>query len=240
MTRPRFGIVVFPGSNCDHDAYHVAKHVMDRDAVFLWHKDTDLQDSDVIIIPGGFSYGDYLRGGAIAQFSPIITEVRKHAERGGLVVGICNGFQVLTEASLLPGALIRNASRRFVCKEVFLKVENGDTAFTSKLDTSLPMRLHVAHGEGNYYADPDTLKRLEDENRVVFRYTDPTGNPTPESNPNGSSNNIAGIINERGNVLGMMPHPERCSESILGSVDGRGVFESMVDYIIGERVEATA
>jgi phosphoribosylformylglycinamidine synthase subunit PurQ / glutaminase len=239
MNKTKFGIIVFPGSNCDHDAYHVVKQIAKREVNFLWHKEHDLQESDVIIVPGGFSYGDYLRSGAIARYSPIMTEVVRFAERGGLVMGVCNGFQILTEAGLLPGALLRNASRQFVCDNVTLRVENASTSFTSSLKEGALMNIDIAHGEGNYFTDADTLKQIEDNNQVLFRYCDKSGNISPESNPNGSMNNIAGIINPQGNVLGMMPHPERCSESILGSADGFGIFESIIMTLEREQRFAT-
>jgi phosphoribosylformylglycinamidine synthase subunit PurQ / glutaminase len=215
----KFGIVVFPGSNCDHDAYHVVKHVLGQDAVFLWHKDRDLQGADAIVLPGGFSYGDYLRCGAIARFSPVMDEVSAFARKGGRVLGICNGFQVLTEAGLLPGALLQNASRKFVCKKVPLRVENVATPFTRSYSKGQRVSMPVAHGDGNFYLDDEGLKRLEGEGHVVFRYLD---------NPNGARNDIAGITNARGNVLGLMPHPERASEALLGGEDGRLLFESLV------------
>ncbi|MBX5482117.1 MAG: phosphoribosylformylglycinamidine synthase subunit PurQ [Myxococcaceae bacterium] len=214
------GVVVFPGSNCDHDAWHVIKDVLGQQAEFLWHKDRDLKGCDLIIIPGGFSYGDYLRCGAIARFSPVMDEVVSFAKKGGRVLGICNGFQILTEAGLLPGVLLRNASRKFICRWVDLKVENVSSPFTRKLEKGRTLRIPIAHAEGNYYVDDDGLKRLEDEGRVAFRYVE---------NPNGARHDIAGILNERGNVLGMMPHPERASEKILGSDDGRAIFESLLE-----------
>jgi phosphoribosylformylglycinamidine synthase len=215
----KFGIVVFPGSNCDHDAYHVAKHVLGQDAHFLWHKDRDLQNADVVVLPGGFSYGDYLRCGAIARFSPIMESVVAHAGRGGRVLGICNGFQILTEAGLLPGALLQNASRKFICRHVDLTVENAGTAFTSKYSAKQRVSIPIAHGDGNYFIDDEGLKRLEGNGQVVFRYLDC---------PNGSVNDIAGIVSEKGNVLGMMPHPERAAELVLGSADGKALFESLL------------
>lgn len=215
----KFGIVVFPGSNCDHDAYHVVKHVLSQEAVFLWHKDRDLKGADVVVLPGGFSYGDYLRCGAIARFSPIMDEVLAHAKRGGKVLGICNGFQVLTEAGLLPGALLQNQSRKFVCRSVNLEIANAATAFTKKYHPKQTVRLPIAHGDGNYFIDSEGLRRLEGEGQVAFRYT---------QNPNGAINDIAGIINAQGNVLGMMPHPERASEEVLGCSDGRALFESLL------------
>jgi phosphoribosylformylglycinamidine synthase subunit PurQ / glutaminase len=227
----KFGVIVFPGSNCDHDAYHAAKHVLDQETRFIWHKETSLGDVDAVIVPGGFSYGDYLRAGAIARFSPIMQDVTRFAADGGYVLGICNGFQVLCESGLLPGALIRNASLRFVCKDTFIRVENSDTVFSRATSNGDVLRIPVAHGEGNYVADADVLEALEAERRVVFRYCDREGNVTPEANPNGSANNIAGIVNEGGNVLGMMPHPERCVESVLGSTDGLAIFDSLLGRI---------
>jgi phosphoribosylformylglycinamidine synthase subunit PurQ / glutaminase len=234
VTHPpvRFGIVVFPGSNCDHDAYHVCRKVLGQDAVFLWHKDADLKGVDVVILPGGFSYGDYLRCGAIARFSPIMREVIRFAEEGGLVLGICNGFQVLVEAGLLPGVLLRNASLRFACRNVQIRVENPFTPFTSVCARGEVLTIPIAHGEGNYFADEETIRRLEANGQVAFRYCSPTGEVTPESNPNGSLGNIAGIINERGNVLGMMPHPERAADPLLGFTDGQKVFASLLEHVL--------
>jgi phosphoribosylformylglycinamidine synthase subunit PurQ / glutaminase len=230
----RFAVVVFPGSNCDHDAYHATKHVMGQDARFVWHKEASLGDVDVVIVPGGFSYGDYLRAGAVAQFSPVMKDVIRFANDGGLVAGICNGFQVLCEAGLLPGALARNESLRFGCRETHLKVENAATPFSNQMSEGQVLTVPVAHGEGNYYADERTLDELEAEGRVIFRYCDAAGNITARSNPNGSARNIAGIVNPEGNVLGMMPHPERCVEPLLaqtgGSSDGRLVFESILNH----------
>ena len=227
----RFAVLVFPGSNCDHDAYHAAKHVMGQDARFVWHKEEALGDADVVIVPGGFSYGDYLRSGAIARFSPVMQDVVRFANEGGLVLGVCNGFQVLCEAGLLPGALMRNASLRFNCKDVHLRVENARTPFTNAMAEGDLLTIPVAHGEGNYYADAETLDRLEANGQVVFRYTTAEGEVTDEANPNGSARNIAGIVNETRNVLGMMPHPERCVESILGRADGALVFESLIAHL---------
>jgi phosphoribosylformylglycinamidine synthase len=222
------GVVVFPGSNCDRDALHVASLLEDSRSVALWHKDTSLPANlDCIILPGGFSYGDYLRCGAIARFSPVMQEVVRFAERGGYVMGICNGFQILTEAGLLEGALLRNTNLSFICRDVFLRVERTDTAFTSAIKQSV-VRMPIAHGEGNYFADEDTIQALEDEGRILFRYTDAEGKTTPEANPNGSLNNIAGIMNKRGNVFGMMPHPERASDAVLGNTDGLGIFASLL------------
>jgi phosphoribosylformylglycinamidine synthase len=233
MAGTKFGVVVFPGSNCDHDAYHAVKHVLGENAVFLWHKEHDLRGVDVVILPGGFSYGDYLRCGAISQFSSIMKEVVRHAESGGHVIGICNGFQILTETGLLPGALLRNRSLKFVCKHVRLRVENAETAFTRRYAQGDLLHIPVAHGEGNFYTDPETLQELEENGQVVFRYVDADGAVTEEANPNGSLNNIAGIVNRHGNVLGMMPHPERVVEDLLGSADGLGVFASLVETITG-------
>ena len=215
----KFGVVVFPGSNCDHDAYHVVRQVLGQSAVFLWHKDRQLQHCDVVILPGGFAFGDYLRCGAIARFSPVMEEVARFARRGGTVLGICNGFQVLTEAGLLPGALLQNASCKFVCREVTTKVENERTPFTCALSKGQRLRMPVAHGDGNYFIDDEGLRRLEGEGQILLRYID---------NPNGSRADIAGIINSSGNVFGLMPHPERASESILDSEDGRLIFESLL------------
>ncbi|MDO8426575.1 MAG: phosphoribosylformylglycinamidine synthase subunit PurQ [Deltaproteobacteria bacterium] len=224
----KFGIIVFPGSNCDHDCYHAVKHVFKQEAEYIWHKDTDLKGFDCVILPGGFSYGDYLRTGAIARFSPVMNEVTAFAKKGGLVLGICNGFQILTEAGLLPGVLMRNRKLKFICRQVDLKVENSSTVFSSSYIKGQVVSIPIAHADGNYFADDDTVKRLEDNNRVVFRYSTPDGRVIDEANPNGARANIAGIINEGGNVMGMMPHPERASEDELGSTDGRGVFESIL------------
>lgn len=227
-----FGIVVFPGSNCDHDAYHAAKHVFGQEARFIWHKEQSLGDLDVVIVPGGFSYGDYLRAGAIARFSPLMRDVVRFANEGGLVLGICNGFQVLCETGLLPGALMRNENLRFVCRDTWLRTERADTAFTNALEDGQLLQVPIAHGEGNYYASEEVLDRLEEEGRVVFRYADAAGRVVPEANPNGSARNIAGIVNERGNVLGMMPHPERCAEAILGRADGALIFRSIIHSFV--------
>lgn len=223
-----FGIVVFPGSNCDHDAHFAAGSIMKQHARFIWHKETHLGEVDVVIIPGGFSYGDYLRCGAIARFSPIMKDVIRFANEGGVVVGICNGFQILTETGLLPGALLRNTSLLFSCKDVYLRVENTRTHFTSECSPGQVLRVPIAHGDGNYFADDETLDRLEQNGQIVFRYCSPEGEITPAANPNGSSRNIAGIVNEAGNVLGMMPHPERACDPLLGNTDGQKVFQSMV------------
>ena len=224
----KFGIVVLPGSNCDHDAIHVAKTVVGAEAELLWHKDTSLKGADCVIIPGGFAYGDYLRAGALAKFAPIMEPIKRHAAAGGLVFGICNGFQVLTEVGLLPGALMRNEHLRFVSRDVHLRTEETDTPFSSELQRGQILRVPIAHGEGNYFADDALLDDLERNRQVIFRYCDAEGRITGESNPNGSARNIAGICNATRNVLGMMPHPERCSEELLGNADGLGVFKSIV------------
>jgi phosphoribosylformylglycinamidine synthase len=227
----RFGVIVFPGSNCDHDAYHAVKHVFEQEARFIWHEEEDLGDVDVVIVPGGFSYGDYLRSGAVARFSPIMQEVVEFARNGGLAFGICNGFQILCEAGLLPGTLMRNQSLRFICKNTPLRVEHADTPFTNALTEGQVVTIPVSHGEGRYYADADVLDRLETNDQVLFRYCTPDGAVTDDANPNGSVHNIAGIVNEQGNVCGLMPHPERCVESLLGGDDGRLVFESLLHQV---------
>ncbi|UCG62437.1 MAG: phosphoribosylformylglycinamidine synthase subunit PurQ [Candidatus Zixiibacteriota bacterium] len=223
----KFGVVTFPGANCDYDAYAAVKHILKEDVEFLWHKSEDLAGCDVVILPGGFSYGDYLRAGAIARFSPIMDKVIGFARSGGLVIGICNGFQVLTECGLLPGALIRNSHLRFSCKFVYLRIENDTTSFSNAGRKGDILKIPIAHGEGSYYNFDGDIKQLEDRDQVVFRYVDRGGRITAEANPNGSINNIAGVINREGNVLGMMPHPERAVEDILGSIDGLKVFESL-------------
>ncbi len=236
ISKIKFGVVVFPGSNCDHDAYYAAKHVLHQDADFLWHKETDLKDSDVIILPGGFSYGDYLRTGAIARFSPIMSEVINFANNGGVVIGICNGFQVLCESGLLPGVLMRNASLLFACKHVSIRVEHTESRFTSKNVAGDVLNIPIAHGDGNYFAEPDMIQLLEDQQQILFRYCDKNGNISEEANPNGSVNNIAGIMNKNKNVMGMMPHPERACESELGSSDGTKIFESLINSFILQTV----
>ena len=227
----KFAVVVFPGSNCDHDAYHAVKHVLGQDAAFVWHKDTSLAAADAVILPGGFAHGDYLRTGAIARFSPIMREVRRFAEAGGPVLGICNGFQVLLEAGLLPGAMLRNRSVKFQCEYVYLKVEQTDTPFTMECRQGQILKIPIAHGEGNYYAEPDIVEQLESNRQVVFRYTTASGDVTPDANPNGSIRNIGGLCNERRNVVGLMPHPERACELPLGSADGLVVLDSVVKYV---------
>jgi len=224
----KFGIVTFPGSNCDYDAFRAVVDTLGETATYIWHKDHDLRGADVVILPGGFSYGDYLRPGAIARFSPIMTEVMAHAKRGGPVMAICNGFQIACEAGLLPGALLRNQSLQFVSAPVTMRVENTHTMFTSAYDDGQIVTIPVAHGDGRFTADRDTLDRLEGESRIVFRYTDTSGEPTLECNPNGSDRNIAGIVNDRGNVVGLMPHPERAMDDLLGSSDGIAFFESVL------------
>jgi len=225
----RVGVLVFPGSNCDYDAYYAVKKVLGQKAEFVWHKNKELRYYDAIVIPGGFSYGDYLRAGAIAQFSPIMEEVEKFARDGNLVIGICNGFQVLVEMDLLPGALIPNDHLKFRCEQTNLQVINNETRFTSGYEEQEVIKMPIAHQSGNYYADEGTIKQLEEQNRIAFKYCDPTGKITEEANPNGSQNNIAGIVNKNGNILGMMPHPERAMEKILGSTDGKTIFKSLLE-----------
>jgi len=226
----KFGIVRFPGSNCDFDSYRVAKEILSVDAEFLWHKERNLKNSDVIILPGGFSYGDYIRTGSIARFSPIMEEVIKFANIGGIVLGICNGFQILLEAGLLPGVMLKNKSLKFISKDVYVHVENKNTIFTSELKKDI-LKIPIAHAEGNYFADDEVLKRLEEEGRILFKYSSSDGTVAEEYNPNGSKSNIAGIINKNGNVLGMMPHPERCSDILLGNDDGLGIFLSILKNV---------
>jgi phosphoribosylformylglycinamidine synthase len=224
----RFGIVVFPGSNCDEDAFHAAKDLFGQDAEYLWHKDNSLKGADVLILPGGFAHGDYLRTGAMARFSPIMREVRAFADRGGPILGICNGFQILLESGLLPGAMLRNKGLKYRCEHVHVRVEQTDTPFTSAAAVGQVLRIPIGHGEGNYFAPPDLLDKIEANRQVVLRYTDANGAVDEATNPNGSVNAIAGICNEGRNVVGMMPHPERACETLLGGVDGRAVFESIV------------
>ena len=224
----KFGIVTFPGSNCDYDAFHAVTDALGEDAQYLWHREHDLAGSDVVVLPGGFSYGDYLRAGAIARFSPIMQEVVAHAKRGGPVLAICNGFQIACEAGLLPGALLRNESLSFIAETVRLRVENPETLFTAGYEKGQLLRIPIAHGEGRYTADEETLTRLEGEGRVVFRYVGADGRTDPAANPNGSMHAVAGIVSEGGNVLGMMPHPERAVDPLLGSVDGLALFESLL------------
>ncbi|HJQ12333.1 MAG TPA: phosphoribosylformylglycinamidine synthase subunit PurQ [Gemmatimonadaceae bacterium] len=227
----KFGIVTFPGSNCDYDAYHAITDVLGEEAMYLWHKDHDLKGSDVVILPGGFSYGDYLRVGAIARFSPIMTEVVAHAKTGGPVLAICNGFQIACEAGLLPGALMRNSHLQFVSDAVRIRVENSDTMFTNLYERGEVLRIPVAHGDGRFVASEDVLDQLEAEERVAFRYVNAAAQVVPEANPNGSERNIAGILNEGGNVLGLMPHPERACSPLLGSNDGVRLLESILTKV---------
>jgi phosphoribosylformylglycinamidine synthase subunit PurQ / glutaminase len=227
----KFGVVVFPGSNCDHDAYHAARHVLGQDAEFLWHKDESLRGADAIVLPGGFAHGDYLRTGAIARFSPIMREVAAFAAAGGPVLGICNGFQVLLEAGLLPGAMLRNRQVRFQCEHVHVRVEQIDTPFTLACHAGQVLRIPIAHGEGNYYAPPEVIARLEQNRQVVFRYATAQGRIDDAANPNGSVSNIAGLCNEARNVVGLMPHPERACELAVGSADGLVMFESVVKSV---------
>ena len=227
----KVGVVVFPGSNCDQDLIHVFQKILGQEVVPLWHKDHDLQNVDFIALPGGFSYGDYLRSGAIARFSPIMKEVISFANKGGFVMGVCNGFQILTEAGLLPGGLLHNANRKFICKNVHLKAETQNSLLTSKINTDAVLRVPVAHGEGNFYAQADDLKKLYDNDQILFKYCDEQGNVTAEANPNGSLDNIAGICNVGRNVFGMMPHPERAADSILGNEDGLVIFESILSLV---------
>ncbi|MGB3559364.1 MAG: phosphoribosylformylglycinamidine synthase subunit PurQ [Geitlerinemataceae cyanobacterium] len=228
----KFGVIVFPGSNCDRDMAYVTRDILQQPTRMIWHQETDISDIDVIVIPGGFSYGDYLRCGAIAQFSPVIQSVLEHAQQGKKVLGICNGFQVLTELGLLPGALVRNRDLHFICDRAALKVERTDLAWTRGYTQSEVVSIPIAHGEGCYYADSDTLKQLEDNRQVVFRYCSKNGEVDAQGNPNGSLNNIAGICNDRGNILGMMPHPERAADAVLGNADGLKLFEGLLEIAL--------
>jgi phosphoribosylformylglycinamidine synthase len=223
------GIVVFPGSNCDHDCYHILKHVLQLETDWIWHKDEALNAYDFIVLPGGFSYGDYLRPGAIARFSPIMKSVIDYANQGGRVLGICNGFQILVESGLLPGVLMDNASQRFICKNLTLRVENNQTPFTSQCAPGDVLNIPINHGQGRYFADDDTLKRLADNDQIIFRYCDAEGNTSDVANPNGSLDHIAGIANATKNVMGMMPHPERCADPLWQNVDGQMIFKSLVE-----------
>jgi len=227
----RVGVVIFPGSNCDYDTYYVFKDVLKVDVSFIWHTDSDLRGYDAVILPGGFSYGDYLRAGAIARFSPVMREIVRFAKRGNPVMGICNGFQILLEAELLPGALIPNNGMRFRCEDVYIRVVNSDSIFTRGLDKGRVLKMPIAHYSGNYYADEGTIKSLEDNEQIVFQYCNSAGEVLPEANPNGSILNIAGIVNREGNILGMMPHPERASEKVLGSEDGVEIFKSLMGKV---------
>ncbi|MCB9196119.1 MAG: phosphoribosylformylglycinamidine synthase subunit PurQ [Flavobacteriales bacterium] len=227
----KFGVVTFPGSNCDMDMIYVLEDILGKEVVKLWHKDHDLKGVDAVVLPGGFSYGDYLRSGAIANFSPVMKEVVEHANKGGYVFGVCNGFQVLCESGLLPGALLHNNNQKFICKNVYLKPQSSSAALTRHLDMNKAYKIPIAHGEGRFYADEDTIKSLNDNDQVLFRYCDENGNITPESNPNGALENIAGITNAGKNVFGMMPHPERAADSVLGNEDGRALFESWLELV---------
>ncbi|HEY1302859.1 MAG TPA: phosphoribosylformylglycinamidine synthase subunit PurQ [Vicinamibacterales bacterium] len=229
----KFAVVVFPGSNCDHDAYYAVNNVLGQDAEMIWHKDTSLGNADAVILPGGFAHGDYLRTGAIARFSPIMRAVKSFAAAGGPVLGICNGFQVLLEAGLLPGAMLRNRSLHFRCEHVHVRVEHTDTLFTTSCNVGQVLRIPIAHGEGNYYAEPDVIEQLERDRRIIFRYVTASGEVTDAANPNGSAHHIAGITNEARNVVGLMPHPERACELAVGSADGRVIFESVIHGVGG-------
>jgi phosphoribosylformylglycinamidine synthase len=227
----KFGVLVFPGSNCDHDTYNVIENLIEQPVTFLWHASEDLEGCDAILVPGGFSYGDYLRTGAIAKFAPVMQSVIKFANNGGLVFGICNGFQILCESGLLPGALMRNANQHYICKQVYLRTETANSPFTHGIERGNVLQMPIGHMEGNYFCDADTLAKLKAEDRIAFRYCTPAGEITPEANPNGSLENIAGVLSEGRNVLGMMPHPDRSSEDLLGSADGLLLFRSMVDSL---------
>jgi phosphoribosylformylglycinamidine synthase len=227
----KFGVVIFPGSNCDYDTYSVLKDVLDQETIFLWHKEHSLQNVDCVVLPGGFSYGDYLRSGAIAKFSPLMQEVRAFADKGGLVLGICNGFQVLLELELLPGAMLRNKNLKFLCQHVHLRTENADTPFTNQAENGDVLRIPIAHFDGNYFVEPEALNAMQKNDQIIFRYCEPDGQLTERANVNGSMDSIAGLINTGGNVLGMMPHPERASEAILGSEDGRVIFKSLIQSL---------
>ena len=240
MEKIKFGVIVFPGSNCDHDAHYASGQLAGQDSRLIWHKEHSLGDVDVVIVPGGFSYGDYLRCGAIARFSPIMKDVVRFAGKGGIVIGICNGFQILTEAGLLPGVLLRNESLLFVCRNVSIRTENISTRFTGTCQQGEVLNIPIAHGDGNYFAEADTIRKLEENGQVVFRYCDENGCVTKESNPNGSVNNIAGIVNEEGNVLGMMPHPERASDALLGLTDGKKIFESIIHSFVSSAQQFAA
>lgn len=233
-----FGVIVFPGSNCDHDCLHVISDVLGQKATPVWHKETSLAGLEAVILPGGFSYGDYLRTGAIARFSPVMKAVQQYAQEGGMVLGICNGFQILLEAGLLPGAMLRNRSLSFICKDVHIKVENAATPFTGRCTSGQVLKIPIAHADGNYYTDPVTLASMQANAQIVFRYCRPDGKVTPEANPNGSLDNIAGIRSAEGNVMGLMPHPERCAEEILGNHDGQVIFLSMLDALQKAKLKA--
>jgi phosphoribosylformylglycinamidine synthase I len=227
----KFGVVIFPGSNCDEDIIHVLENIMGQQVVRLWHKDHDLQGCDFVVLPGGFSFGDYLRSGAIARFSPIMQEVIQFAAKGGYVFGVCNGFQIAAEAGLVPGALLHNTNRKFNCSNIYLRAQTNDSLLTSQIDLQQALKIPIAHGEGNFFASEDMLKELNDNDQILFRYCDESGNVTPESNPNGSLQNIAGVCNKQRNVFGMMPHPERAADSLLANQDGLAIFESILSMV---------
>jgi len=231
----KFGVLVFPGSNCDHDTYNVIGEIVHQPVTTLWHASEDLQGCDAILVPGGFAYGDYLRTGALAKFAPIMQSVQRFAASGGLVLGICNGFQILCEAGLLPGALMRNANQHYICKQVHLRTETSHSPFTTGLTRHQVLKMPIGHMDGNYFCDPTTLERLQREDRIAFRYATPTGEITAQANPNGSLENIAGVLSEGRNVLGLMPHPDRSSEALLGSADGLSLFQSMADALAATR-----
>ncbi|HAR63956.1 MAG: phosphoribosylformylglycinamidine synthase I [Candidatus Margulisiibacteriota bacterium] len=234
----RSGVIVFPGSNCDHDCFHVLKEVTGGQVDMIWHETSDFgkEPYDLIVVPGGFSYGDYLRAGALAHFAPAMKEIKRHADNGGLVIGICNGFQILTESQLLPGVLMRNTCMKFICKHIYLKVENNNSPMMRKYSNGQVIRMPIAHGEGNYQADQKVIDNLKKNNQIVFKYCSENGETSEPFNPNGSIDNIAGICNERGNVIGLMPHPERCSEEVLGCADGRLMFQSAVEYAAARKI----
>lgn len=227
----KIGVVIFPGSNCDQDMIYVLREQMGQEVVELWHKDHDLKNVDMVVLPGGFSYGDYLRSGAIARFSPIMKEVIEFANKGGYVLGVCNGFQILCEAGLVPGALLHNNERKFICKNVFIKANNNTTLITQAVPQDKALKIPIAHGEGRFYAAPEVLKKMNDNGQIIFRYCDESGNVTPESNPNGAEENIAGVCNEGKNVFGMMPHPERAADGELSNIDGKLIFKSLLSLV---------
>jgi len=230
----KFGVLIFPGSNCDHDMIYVLRNILKQEVVELWHKDSDLQNVDAVAIPGGFSFGDYLRSGAIAKFSPIMEKVIEFANNGGFVFGVCNGFQILTETGLLPGALLHNDNQKFICKNIYLKPDNNNTNFTALLNKNRAYKIPIAHGEGKYFADEETLAQMRQNDQILFRYCDKDGNVNNDANPNGSAENIAGVCNKAKNVYGMMPHPERASDENIGNTDGRDIMESMIKTLMSQ------
>jgi len=230
----KFGVLIFPGSNCDHDMIYVLRNILKQEVVELWHKDSDLQNVDAVAIPGGFSFGDYLRSGAIAKFSPIMEKVIEFANNGGFVFGVCNGFQILTETGLLPGALLHNDNQKFICKNIYLKPDNNNTNFTALLNKNRAYKIPIAHGEGKYFADEETLAQMRQNDQILFRYCDKDGNVNNDANPNGSAENIAGVCNKTKNVYGMMPHPERASDENIGNTDGRDIMESMIKTLMSQ------